>query len=813
MAYPNYTLPFTLHTDASEQGLGAALYQKQGSKLRVIAYGSRTLTAAERNYHLHSTKLEFLALKWAVTKQFRDYLYYAPNFTVYTDNNPLTYVLTSAKLNTTGHRWVAKLADFHFTIKYRPGFANKDADALSRISMEQYMSECKAEVTPEWIQATVEALNAQRDGETVWLTALATEPKELRHLVGDDPGAKVQPITPEELRRAQREDHTIGRVIQHKQSGNQPTWQIRQRAPPPARYLFREWKKLDIGEDGILRRRSGPNVQLILPPRFHRTVYRELHEEMGHLGVERVLHLARERFFWPNMRRDIEHHLTHECSCLKQKRPNVKPRAPMENIQSTAPFELVSLDFIHLESSKGGYEYILVLVDHFTRFAQAYATKNKSARTAADKLYNDFILQFGFPARILHDQGGEFENQLFHRLEECCGVVRSRTTPYHPQGNGKTERLNQTLLSMLRTLPEHKKSSWKESLNKVVHAYNCTRHEATGYSPFFLLFGRSPRLPVDVIFGTKPASSLNYPAYVKKWQAAMKEAYDLATKRSGLSGARGKKHYDKKANSPVLQPGDRVLVRNLSERGGPGKLRSYWEDKIQVVVQRKGEGSPVYGIKPETGAGRHRVIHRNLLLPCNYLPFEVEQPKTQSRPKRVVKTRKTPATPMSYPSQGSSSDDEFNGILTFTPTESQDTGESPLPKALGPVDAEPSVPSTNLEDTPNGETAASGTHNEHQAPPEPEPVNELCDEELIEGQPVSGRPTRERRPPTLMTYDTFGTPSYYHPAGPGLANHNAGRAPLLMPVQQAWLNCVYPGIHSLPYVPFGWRPRWIGYSC
>ena len=83
----------------------------------------------------------------------------------------------------------------------------------------------------------------------------------------------------------------------------------------------------------------------------------------------------------------------------------------------------------------------------------------------------------------------------------------------------------------------------------------------------------------------------------------MKEAYDLATKRSGLSGARGKKHYDKKANSPVLQPGDRVLVRNLSERGGPGKLRSYWEDKIQVVVERKGEGSPVYEIKPETGAG------------------------------------------------------------------------------------------------------------------------------------------------------------------------------------------------------------------
>ena len=239
------------------------------------------------------------------------------------------------------------------------------------------------------------------------------------------------------------------------------------------------------------------------------------------------------------MKRDIEHYVTRVCSYLKQRWPNIVPRAPMENIRTSAPFELVSLDLFHLEKSKGGYEFILVIVDHFTRFAQAYATTNKSARTAANKLYNDFILQFRFPARILHDQGGEFENQLFHRLEECCGMVRSRTTPYHPQGNGKTERLSQALLFILRTLPEHKKSRWKDSLNIVVHAYNCTRQEATGFSPYFLLIGRPPRLPMDLIFGIKSASCSNYPAYVKEWQTATKEAYELAAKRSQLSGMKG----------------------------------------------------------------------------------------------------------------------------------------------------------------------------------------------------------------------------------------------------------------------------------
>ena len=174
-------------------------------------------------------------------------------------------------------------------------------------------------------------------------------------------------------------------------------------------------------------------------------------------------------------------------------------------------------------------------MDHFTRYAQAYPTRNKSAKTVAEKLYNDYILRFGFPAKIHHDQGGEFENHLMKKLENLCGVHHCRTTPYHPQGNGQVERFKRTLLYMLRTLPEVEKSRWKDHVSKVVHAYNSTRNDTTGFFPFFLLFGRHPRLPIDLIFQTQtPPSKRDYPQYAKEWKRSMEEAYQLAGK-SGRS--------------------------------------------------------------------------------------------------------------------------------------------------------------------------------------------------------------------------------------------------------------------------------------
>lgn len=140
---------------------------------------------------------------------------------------------------------------------------------------------------------------------------------------------------------------------------------------------MRELARLYLDEHGLLFWKTVTPHQLVLPRRYHELVYKELHQNMGHLGTERVLNVIRDWFYWPHKQREVEHYVTRVCNCLRSKRPNKVTRAPLNNITTTYQFKLVSIDFLHLEMCNGGYEYILVVMDHFTCFAQAYACRNK----------------------------------------------------------------------------------------------------------------------------------------------------------------------------------------------------------------------------------------------------------------------------------------------------------------------------------------------------------------------------------------------------------------------------------------------------
>ena len=345
--------------------------------------------------------------------------------------------------------------------------------------------------------------------------------------------------------------------------------------------------------------------------------------------MEKVVDLARKRFYWPRMAMHIQHYIRKQCRCIVNKAPNIQERAPLVPIKATYPFQIVSVDYLLLDKCKGGYQYVLVVTDHFIWFCQLYAIKAKSSKAAADKLFNEFILQFVYPEKIHHDQGGEFNSNLFSELHRLTGIKSSRTTPYHLMGDGQVERLNRTLINMLKSLPDVGKVDWRKHLPKLAFAYNSTTNKSTGFSPFYLMFGRESRLPIDYFFQDMESNVIkngSHKRFIEEWEKSMEEAIEVARRNIGRSAAYNKHHYDKRAKAVEMKLEDLVLMRNKREKGGTGKLQSYWEEAIFKVIEKK-ENLPVYKIKNIKKVKDIRVIHRNLLMKCEELPLDTFEKK------------------------------------------------------------------------------------------------------------------------------------------------------------------------------------------
>ena len=353
--------------------------------------------------------------------------------------------------------------------------------------------------------------------------------------------------------------------------------------------------------------------QLVVPKTHRHKAILGCHDDIGHQGRVRTLSLLRERFFWPGMQVEATQHIAKCSRCLKRKStPQV---APLQPILVSQPLELVHLDYLTFEPSKGNTENVLVITDHFTRYALAYASKTQTAQATARILWDNFICHYGFPEQFISDQGRNFESDLIQELCKIAGVKKLHTTPYHPQSNGQCERFNSTLCNMLGTLSDEEKSDWKSHLGCMTHAYNCTKHVSITYSPYYLMFGRHPRLPIDVEFGLhKPNCSDNCSKsrYIQKLRRRLNYAHKKASKYSSEQAQKYKTSYDRSVKGPQLQVNDLVLVKIVA-RKARHKIQDKWESEEYIVLEQPIPGTPVYRIRPVTGT-KVRTLHRNLSL-------------------------------------------------------------------------------------------------------------------------------------------------------------------------------------------------------
>uniref|UniRef100_A0A3Q1EHS4 Integrase catalytic domain-containing protein n=1 Tax=Acanthochromis polyacanthus TaxID=80966 RepID=A0A3Q1EHS4_9TELE len=299
--------------------------------------------------------------------------------------------------------------------------------------------------------------------------------------------------------------------------------------------------------------------------------------------------------------------------CVLSKALVPKTKTYMGTIRASRPHEILAIDFTMLEPSTDGKENVLVMTDVFSKYTQTVATKDQKASTVADVLVKHWFQLLGPPSRIHSDQGRNFESSLVQQLCKIYNISKSRTTPYHPSGNGQCERFNRTLHDLLRVLPPEQKRRWPKHLSQVTYAYNTTVHQSTGKTPYFLMFGREPRLPVDMLIGNEEAEQdLPLEEWVEEHQKSLNVAYETVQRKLERSRAQRQLKEQDRQMADDFEEGDLVYTRNHSVRGR-NKIQDFWDSTPYQVVCPPPLRGVVYSVVPVGQEGPLRQVHRTEL--------------------------------------------------------------------------------------------------------------------------------------------------------------------------------------------------------
>lgn len=334
------------------------------------------------------------------------------------------------------------------------------------------------------------------------------------------------------------------------------------------------------------RARVRTKVRLVVPATLRRALIKEVHEGSmaAHRGIVHTCDMLAEYAWWPDMRRQVYQYITSCSKCQSDKRHEKERSLPRPMPVPAGPWLWIGVDVIGpLPTTMRGNVYILTIIDHFTRYAEAIPMPEQNTRVIAQLIVKHIICRYGVPVVMQSDNGSVFVSELAQYIYAALGIKRKHTTPHHPQSNGTIERVNGTFKLMLKIWCSEEQDNWDEFIHIVVFAYNVSFHSQLQEMPFYLVQGRVPRLPIDTVVGRTPELYSNVHAYgdelVQKLRRVHERVITILTEIN-------EQRVDAIAiaEERVFTPGESVWVYDPSTQIGKSrKLTVRWKGPCKVL--------------------------------------------------------------------------------------------------------------------------------------------------------------------------------------------------------------------------------------